>query len=156
MTGHAPSSLSEEDRRELSHMPFLRELRHVELPSCALPRIPARLCMRDGHPFYCMPGPMHVLKNVGAQAASACRILYYGKYFTDTSGLLRNGLPVPAYTRHDPMSDRLAALMASPFFLPATLAAWQALVRHAGIGSRCISHVQTGTVFGLLIPADTC
>ena len=119
MTGAFPANLPEDERREMSHLPFLRDLRYDEFPDCCLPRIPAKRCWLGHEPFFCLPGPLHALKNVAGQASSANRVLYYGRYFADSWGLLQHGLPVPAFCRSDPMSDRL-----SPFFLPRTLVSW--------------------------------
>ena len=49
----------------------------------------------------------------------------YGEYFVDwTEARMKNGMPPAAYGREHAMSDRLQALLSSPFFLVKSAAAW--------------------------------
>ena len=51
----------------------------------------------------------------------------WGNMWADPTGCRQNGLPPVAYSRHQPMSDRMNALMNNPFFLVDDAAAWQIL-----------------------------
>ena len=116
-------NLSEAERGIASETPFFRDLRHRPLPSSCLPRVPMMCCLHRDEEIFAMPGVLHVIKNASSQACSPGKVLFFGRYICDAVGLLGAGVPVPAYTRRDPMSDRHNALLNNPFFLAASLAA---------------------------------
>lgn len=95
---------------------FFRKVRHAPIP-LDWPRLPIKLCLVDGDPFFGLVGPADTMKNAAGQLQSPIRILYYGEYFADCAGMLQHGVPWPAFQRRDAMSDRLCSLLASPQFL---------------------------------------
>ena len=76
-----------------------------------------------GH-LYTLSGPAHALKNACGQASSPIRFLFFGDLWADAACMLPHGLPVPAFTRKDEMSDRASALLCNPFYLVHDLAPW--------------------------------
>lgn len=104
--------------RKISETRFFSQLKHMEVPGLeSLPHFPMRLCLLDGDPLYCMPGPAHATKNSAAQMMSSTKVVYFGTHFADASGTLTKGMALPAFTRRDPMSDRLCSLLSNPWCL---------------------------------------
>ena len=89
-----------------------------------LPRCPILAATYEEEYIYLMPGVAHALKNANGQLTSELRVLYFGRYWADPSGTLANAMPLPAFSRLDPMSDRLAALLMSPQFLVGEPVSW--------------------------------
>lgn len=105
-------------RRKIMDTSWFSLLRHKELPGLEdIPNFPFKLCMLGDNPVYCLAGPAHAAKNAAGQALSPAKVLYYGVHFCDPAATLQNSMPVPAYCRKDPMSDRLCSLLSSPWFL---------------------------------------
>ncbi|CAK9028794.1 Uncharacterized protein SCF082_LOCUS18513, partial [Durusdinium trenchii] len=115
-------NLTEQDKQLLQDpaLRFFSRLAHTPLPEHDLPRLPIRVPSFEGEPFFCLGGPCHATKNTGGQVTSPCRTVHMGRYWVDMSGALLLGLPGTAYTRKDPQSDALHALLCSPWFYTAT------------------------------------
>ena len=96
---------------------FFAELRFEDLPDVQYPRLPVRLCKVAKEYIYAMPGPAHSQKNAVGQIMSHIRVIHCGNYFCDAAGCLPHNLPLPAFRREDPMSDRLSALFNSPLYM---------------------------------------
>lgn len=104
--------------RKLSETRFFSKLKYKEVPGMEiLPNFGIRSCLLDDDPLYCMPGPAHATKNSAAQMMSSTKVLYFGSHFADASGTLTKGMALPAFTRRDPMSDRLCSLLSNPWCL---------------------------------------
>ena len=105
-------------KRKIAETRFFSRIRYCEVPGLSdLPSFPMRLCQFDGDFLYCMPGAAHAAKNSCAQLMAPHKLLHFGAYFADASGTLLNDMPLPAFCRRDPMSDRLASLLACPFYM---------------------------------------
>lgn len=106
-------------RRKIKDFKFFSRLTWQECP-CAqeLPRFPIKLCQVDRAEYiHAMPGSAHALKNSAAQICSPRKVVFFGSFMTDCSGGLAFDLPLPAFSRRDPMSDRLCSLLSNPMFL---------------------------------------
>lgn len=105
-------------KRQLMETKFFSKIRYRPIEGLeSLPRIPLKIAFVDGHPLWALPGPAHALKNAAAQLCAEGKVLQFGLYFADASGALSGGLPLPAFTRKDPMSDRLCSLLSNPLYL---------------------------------------
>jgi hypothetical protein len=62
-------------------------------------------------PFYGARDPPHILKSAAGQMRSCARRLLIGDFFVETVGLLRNGLPISAYTGKFSQSDKHAQMI---------------------------------------------
>ena len=114
--GTAPATLR---RRVLNVTQFFSQLRHVDVQGFeSLPRIPLMHCLTStGRALYALCAPAHAMKNAAGQLMSSGRVLFYGEHYADAAGALSNGLPAPAFSRKDAMSDRLCALLCNPMFV---------------------------------------
>ena len=97
---------------------FFKELSHTEIPGLSqLPRCPIRMCLIKDDPFFALTAPQHASKNASAQMMSEIRVLFCGRYAVDATGTLQANMPAPAFSRKDPMSDRLNSLLCNPMFM---------------------------------------
>ena len=117
--GNMPPDLE----RKVQGLRFFSRLEHKALP-LQWPRVPLKMCLLDGEPFFGVIGPAHTMKNSAGQLQSVVRMLHFGRYFADASGTLPHGCPWPAYQRADAMSDRLCSLLCGPQFLISPVATW--------------------------------
>lgn len=105
-------------RRSVMDLKFFSKLTFGERPGLSvLPRCPIKSCFFDQDQIFAMQGPSHALKNTAAQICAEGKVVFFGKFMTDCSGMLANDLPLPAFNRKDGMSDRLTALLSSPMYL---------------------------------------
>ncbi|CAK9074248.1 unnamed protein product, partial [Durusdinium trenchii] len=105
-------------RRSVMDLKFFSKLTFGECPGLSvLPRCPIKSCFFDQDQIFAMQGPSHALKNTAAQICAEGKVVFFGKFMTDCSGMLANDLPLPAFNRKDGMSDRLTALLSSPMYL---------------------------------------
>eukprot|EP00435_Cladocopium_sp_Y103_P041609 s486_g11.t1 len=106
-------------KRRVLNTDFFSQLRHVEVQGFeCLPRNPLMHCLTGtGRALYALCAPAHAMKNAAGQVMSSGRVLFYGEHYADASGALSNGLPMPAFSRKDAMSDRLCALLCNPMFV---------------------------------------
>ena len=66
--------------------------------------------------FHCLASG-HANKNTSGQLCSMLRTCTYGEYWADVTLARSHGLPPAAYSREEPMSDKLNSLLTNPFFL---------------------------------------
>lgn len=110
--------LSPELKRKMFDTKWFCKLKHSNIQGLEiLPHMPLRLCTVNEEPIFAMTGPAHSEKNAFTQIAVDCRTVHCGRHFVDATGCLEHQLPIPAYVRKDPQSDRLCSLLASPFFM---------------------------------------
>lgn len=110
--------LNAAEMKRVERLNWFSRLKHAQVPGVdGWPRFPIKLCTIGNENVYFLSGPAHSIKNSCGQAASSIRVLYCGSYFVDGAGMLENHVPLPAYARVDPMSDRLSALFNCPMFL---------------------------------------
>ena len=115
---HGVGRILPEHKKRLSKLKFFSLVRHHQIAGVeALPRFPMQMCCIRDRTLFVMGATAHCLKNSSAQAMASHRVLMFGKFFCDASPCLRHALPVPAFARKDPMSDRLNALLCSPLFM---------------------------------------
>lgn len=116
-------------QRRLGETQFFQTLRHSKISGLeSLPRFPISICQaQDNECIYALPGPAHAGKNAVGQMQSEGRLLFYGDYMCDSAGTLEYSMPLPAFTRKDAMSDRLAALLSCPLFCVAMKEIWHNL-----------------------------
>ena len=105
-------------RRKILDTKYFSHVHHRKIAGLeGLPRFPLLSATVDGEAMYFLPGTAHACKNAAAQISSSTKIVHFGMHAADASGLLSAGLPLPAYSRKDPMSDRLSSLLANPMYL---------------------------------------
>lgn len=105
-------------RRALEGTSFFEHLQHTQVKGLEdLPHLPIQACTFDGSYIFALPGPAHACKNSAGQVMSECKLLHFGSYAADCAGALSLDMPIPAFCRKDPMSDRLCSLLSNPFFL---------------------------------------
>ena len=109
----------------LDTLAWFSKLKHHTIQATQdLPRFPAKAASWGDEHVYLMPGIAHSLKNANGQLTSELHILYFGRFWADAAPTLANNMPLPAYGRLDPMSDRLAAVLMCPQFLIADPEPW--------------------------------
>ena len=109
---------------KLQELRWFSQLRHTSIKGVEdWPSFPIRACKIGDEHVYALCGPAHAIKNSCGQVMSELRVVYFGNFFADAAGTLSHYMPLPAYIRADPMSDRLAALLQCPTFLASTLEA---------------------------------
>ena len=109
---------SPQNRRKIFDTKYFSRIQHKKIKGLeTLPRFPLLAAYYDDKPVYAMPGPAHACKNSAAQLSSPGKLLFFGSHAADSSGCLEAGLPLPAFSRKDPMSDRLCSLLSNPMYL---------------------------------------
>ena len=111
-------SLTAKEKRNLASMKWFSKLEHMPLQGLeSWPRMPIQAAKIDGQFVYAVPGVAHAQKNANGQLQSEIRVLFFGSYFADASGTLAHSMPLPAFLRSDPMSDRLSSLLNCPLYM---------------------------------------
>lgn len=105
------------DRKQLDGLNWFSKLQFHELKAMAdWPRYPIKAATMEGQYVYALGGVAHATKNAAGQMQSELRVIYCGDFFVDVAGTLQNNMPLPAFSRLDPMSDKLTALLNNPLF----------------------------------------
>ena len=112
-------------RRKLLDTKFFSDIKHRKVPGMeCLPRFPIACAFYEESALFAMPGPAHAVKNCAGQICAEGKLVFFGVHFCDAAGTIGNGMPLPAFSRRDPMSDRLTSLLSNPLFLLSDEAPW--------------------------------